>query len=64
MVILYSVVLLTEHPIVDLQQEMEGRTKNLDIARGKFQIAMVLNLASDIDQSGELSGGILIVCED
>ncbi len=37
--------------------------KNLDIARGEFQIAMVVNLASDIDKSGEFPGGILMVFE-
>ncbi len=56
------VLFLTER-IVDLQQELEEYTKNLDIARGKFQIAMVLNLASDIDKSGEFSGGILRISE-
>ncbi len=53
--------LLTERTVVDLQRGVEEHAKRLDTARGNFQIAMVLKLASDIDKSGEFSGGILIV---
>ncbi len=54
-------IFITDRRIVDLRQELEDYAENLDIARGNFQIAMVVNLASDIDKSGEFSGGILIV---
>ncbi len=57
------VVFLTEHHIVDLQQELEECARNLDIARGNFQIAMVVNLASDIDKSSGFSVTVLIVSE-
>ncbi len=57
------VLFLTAQHIDDLKQELEECTKNLDIARGNFQIAMVVNLASDIEKSGEFFGGILRVSE-
>ncbi len=43
---------LTEKPAVNLQ-ELEECVMKLGIARGNFQIAMAVNLASDIDKSGE-----------
>ncbi len=56
-----NVKLLTEQPQLEL--ELTTRTKNLDIVRGNFQIAMIVNLASDIDESCEFSGDILVVPE-
>ncbi len=51
----------TEQPRMEL--ELETRTKNLDIARGNFQIVMIVNIASDVDESCEFSGDILVVPE-
>ncbi len=57
-------LLFIERPVADLQREVEEYAKKLDIARGNFQIAMVLNFAPDIDKSCVFSGGILVVSEN
>ncbi len=57
-------LLFIERPVVDLQRKVEEYAKKLDITRGNFQIAMVLNLASGIDKSCVFTGGILVVSEN
>ncbi len=55
------VVFLTEEPAVGIQG-LEEYASNLDIARGNFQIKMILNLASDIgNKTCEFSGDILVI---